>query len=104
MRVLKTGSKITKSLAYASLVRLVLAYGCACWDPLRGQINALDRVLNRAPQCTHCTKDSDWERLAQRRMIARLCAHFKAYTEERAWKDMRDRIRSPSYLSRVDHV
>ena len=45
MRVLKTGNKNTKSLAYTSLVRPVLGCGSACWDPCRkGQINALDRV------------------------------------------------------------
>jgi len=35
MRVLKKGNKITKSLAYTSLVRPVLGYGAACWDPCR---------------------------------------------------------------------
>jgi hypothetical protein len=34
-----------KSLAYTSLVRPILEYGAACWDPYREcQINALDRV------------------------------------------------------------
>jgi len=38
MRVLKKGNRKTKSLAYTSLVRPVLEYGYACWDPCRGQI------------------------------------------------------------------
>jgi hypothetical protein len=31
---------------------------------------------------------------------ARMCALYKAYTGERAWKAIRDRIELPSYLSR----
>jgi hypothetical protein len=45
VRVLRKGNNKTKSLAYTSLVRPILEYGAACWDPYReGQINALDRV------------------------------------------------------------
>ena len=105
MRVLKKGNKNTKSLAYTSLVRPILEYGSACWDPCsEGQINALDRVRKKAAQFTNHTKDSDWETLAQGRMIACLCAIFKAYSGEQAWKSIRDRLRRPHYLSRVDHV
>jgi hypothetical protein len=86
------------------MARPVLEYRSACWDPCRGQINALDRVQKKAAQFTKHTKDSDWETLAQRRTIARLCALFKAYSGERAWKAIRDRLRRPYYLSRVDHV
>jgi len=43
MRIVKNGNKNTKSLAYTSLVRPILEYGAACWDPYREfQINALD--------------------------------------------------------------
>jgi len=45
MLVLKKGNNYTKSLAYMSLVRLILEYGASCWDLNRdGQINALDCV------------------------------------------------------------
>ena len=105
MHVLKKGNRNTKSLAYTSLVRPILEYVSACWDPCReGQINALDRVQKKAAQFTNNTKDSDWETLAQRRTLARLCTLFKAYSGERAWKAIRDRLRGPYYLSRVDHV
>ena len=81
MRVLKKGNKNTKSLAYKSLVRPFLEYGAVCWDPCReGQINASDRVQTKAAQFTNHTKDCDWETLAWRRTIARLCALFKAYS------------------------
>jgi hypothetical protein len=45
----------------------------------------------------------DLESLAQRRKIARMCALFKAYKGERAWKAIRDRLQPPGYLSSVDH-
>jgi hypothetical protein len=32
-----------------------------------------------------------------------MCALFKAYTGERAWKAIGDRLQRPHYLSRVDH-
>jgi len=32
-----------------------------------------------------------------------MCALYKAYTCERAWKAIEDRLQAPSYLSRVDH-
>jgi hypothetical protein len=51
----------------------------------------------------HHSGGLDWESLAQRRKIARMCAHYKAYTGERAWKAIGDRLQAPSYLSRVDH-
>jgi len=53
---------------------------------------ALDGVQKRDAQFTNHTKDSDWETLARRRTIARLCALFKAYSGERAWKAIRDRL------------
>ena len=61
MRVLKKGNRNTKSLAYTSLVRRILEYGAACWDPCReAHINALDRVQMKAAQFTNHTKHSDW--------------------------------------------
>jgi hypothetical protein len=32
-----------------------------------------------------------------------MCALYEAYTGERAWKTIGDRLQAPSYLSRVDH-
>jgi hypothetical protein len=32
-----------------------------------------------------------------------MCALYEAYTGERAWKAIRDRLQAPSYLGRVDH-
>jgi hypothetical protein len=32
-----------------------------------------------------------------------MCALYKAYTGERAWKAIGDSLQAPNYLSRVDH-
>jgi hypothetical protein len=100
-RILKKGNSNTKSLAYTSLVRPILEYGAACWDPYRkGQINALDRLQNMAAKFAHHRNDSNWETLTQRRKVARICALFKAYMGERAWKAIGDRLQRSCYLSR----
>jgi len=105
MLVLKRGNRNTKSLAYTSLVRPILEYGSACWDPCRdGQINVLDWVQKKTSQFTGHTKDSESETLAQRGTIARLCAIFKACAGEWAWKAIHDRLRRAYYLSTIDHV
>ena len=104
MRIVKKGNKNTKNLAYTSLVRPTLEYGAGCWDPYREcQISALERVQNKAAKFAHYSEGSDWESLAQRRKIARMRALCKAYTGERAWKEIGDRLQAPGYLSRVDH-
>jgi hypothetical protein len=81
MHVFKKENRKTESLAYASLVLSVLNYGAACPDSCReGQINALDRVQKKAAQLDNNTKASEWETLAQRRTVTRLCTLFKAYS------------------------
>jgi hypothetical protein len=107
MRVLRKGNSNTKSLAYTSRVRPILEYGAACWDPHReGQINALERVQKKAAKFArrhNHRNGSDWESLAQRRKTVRLCALFKAYNGERAWKAIRGEATGTCYLSRDDH-
>jgi hypothetical protein len=87
-----------------SLVRPILEYGAVCWDPFReGQITALDRVQKKADKFAHHTNSSNWETLVSRRKLSRIYALFKAYSGERAWKAIGDRLQQPHYLSRVDH-
>jgi hypothetical protein len=87
MRNLKKQNSNTKSLAYTSLVRPILEYGVAYWDLYRkGQINALDQMQNKAAKFAHHRNDSNWKTSAQRRKIAHICAVFKAYMGEWAWK------------------
>jgi hypothetical protein len=104
MHVLKKENNITKPLAYTALVRPILEYGAVCWDPYReSQINALNWLQKRAAKFSKSINESGWETLAQRRMIARICALFKAYTGGRAWKEIGNRLLKPCYLSRGDH-
>ena len=45
MRILKKGNSSTKYLAYTTLVRSILQYVAACWDPYReGKTHSLKRV------------------------------------------------------------
>ena len=78
--------------------------GATCWDLYReGQISALDRVQKKAAKFAHHKNSPNWETLASRRKLSRICALFKAYSRERAWKSIGDRLERPHYLSRVDH-
>jgi hypothetical protein len=96
MRVLKKGNRNTRSLVYTSLVRPILEYGAAWWDPHReGQINELDRVQRKAAKFANLTNASDWDTLAQRRTVARLCALLKVYNGEWAWKAICARLHWP---------
>jgi hypothetical protein len=62
-----------------SLVRPILEYGAACWDPYREcQIRALDWIQNEAAKSAHHSRGSDWEYLAQHRKIARMCGSTKS--------------------------
>jgi hypothetical protein len=104
MRILKKGNKNTKSLAYTSLVCPILEYRAVCWDPYREcQMNALDCVQKKAAKFAQHTGGLVWETLVQHRKIARMCAIFKVYTGEQAWKAIGDRLQAPCYLSRVNH-
>ena len=104
MRILKEGNSNIKSLAYMTLVRRILEYGAACWDPYReGQISALDRLQKKAAKFAHRTSIPNREILASRRKLSRICALFKAYCRERAWKAICDRLQRTHYLSRAEH-
>jgi len=97
-------NKNTKRLAYMSPVRPILENGAAFWDPYREcQIIALHRLQNKAAKFAQHLGGALWESLAQRRKIARICALYKAYTGERAWKAIGNNLQAPSYLRRVDH-
>jgi hypothetical protein len=105
MCVLKKGNKNTKIIAYTSLERPILECGSAYWDPYRkDQVYTLDRVQSKAAKFANLTNVSDWDTLAQRRSVARLCALLKAYNGEQAWKTIGARLHRPCYLSRVYHA
>jgi len=104
MCILKKGNNDAKYLVYTALLRPILEYGSVCWDPYReGHVSALNRVQKRAAKLPNNINESIWETLAQRRLIARICAIFKAYTGTRAWKVIGDRFLKPYCLSMDDH-
>ena len=47
--------------------------------------------------------ESGWETLVQGRLIARICAIFKAYTGRQAWKAIGDGLLKRCYLRGDDH-
>ena len=56
------GNSSTKRSAYTTLVRPILEYGAARWDPYReGQIHALDRAQKKAAKFAHRTNELNWE-------------------------------------------
>jgi len=56
MCILKKGNSSTKSLAYTTLVGLILEYGAACWDLYRErQIHTLERVQKKAAKFAYHT-------------------------------------------------
>jgi len=103
MRILKKGNSNTKSLAYMSLVGPILEYGAACWDPYReGQKKCVRQGANKATKFAHHTNSPNWETLTSRRKLSRICPLFKAYSGERAWKPIGDRLQRPHYVGWVD--
>jgi hypothetical protein len=70
---------------------------------VQGETDECSTLGQVAAKFAHQRNDLNWETLTQRRKIASICAFFNAYTGERAWKDISDRLQKPRYLSRVDH-
>jgi hypothetical protein len=104
MRILNKRNNNITNFAYTSLVRPILEYGAACWDPFwEGQINASDREHEKAAKFANLTNESNWEKLAQRRKIAGMCALYKAYSGEPGWKAISERLQRPYYVRWVDH-
>ena len=68
-----------------------------------GQVSALNWCKRERLNLQIIKKDSGWETLAQHRLIARICALFKALTGRRAWKAICHRLLKLCYLSRVEH-
>ena len=85
-------------------MRPLLEYGAVCWDPYRKRlVSAFNRVQKRASIFANNKNYSGWETFAHRRLIARICALFKAYTRGWAWTELGDRLLKLCYLSRDDH-
>ena len=81
MRILKKGNINTKLLAYTAQVRPILEYEAGRCDPYREV--QVKWVQHTAAKFANYINEVGWETLAQRRLIARICTHFKAYTRGR---------------------
>ncbi|KAJ4426421.1 hypothetical protein ANN_27235 [Periplaneta americana] len=104
MRVLRKGSDKSKEIAYKSLVRPVMEYGAACWDPYRLEhIQTLEKIKKRALKCCRNNSPLEWDTLTDRRTRIRLCALFKTYRGEPAWREIKNRLQQSNYSSRNDH-
>jgi hypothetical protein len=104
MRVFKKGNNNTKLLTYGALLRPIFRYRTVCWDSYtEGQASALNPVQKRAAKFANNINESGWNTLARRRLIARICAIFKAYAGGRAWKAIADRLLKSCFLSKIDH-
>jgi hypothetical protein len=82
--------------------------GCRVWGYVLGSVQGWTdkcvRVQKKAAKFANLTNNSNWETLAQRTKIAaRICAIYKAYSGEPAWKAIGDRPERSYYRSSVHH-
>ena len=116
MRNLKFASRNTKSLAYKTLIRPILEYSSAVWDPYQNYlVNKIEGVQRKAARyvCNqHSRHDSvkcmiqelEWPSLSDRRIIARLSMFFKIYNNFSAYRDLHSELHSANYIGRHDHA
>jgi hypothetical protein len=66
-------------------------------------VGALNGVQRRVAKFANDINEWGCETLEQRRLIARICTIFKAYTGGRDWKAIGNTLLKPRYLSGDDH-
>jgi hypothetical protein len=72
--------------------------------PVQGRSDKRVRLCaKKASKFANHTNNSRWETLAQRKKTVHICALFKTYTGEWAWKCIRGRLKGPCNLSKDDH-
>jgi hypothetical protein len=117
----------TKAKAYKTLLRPLLEYGSAVWDPYKDtnkkalekvQSIAVRRVTGRMKRwkiernkknvmCklwespTEMKKELGWESLESRRKVARLCNLYKIREGARGWNELSSIIKERSYKGRT---
>jgi hypothetical protein len=94
------------NLLSAGSVVLTRLLRCLFTTDIFSIISLSSGVRQRISKCikfANNINESGWETSAQRRLVARICALFKAYTGGRAWKAIGDRLLKPCYQSKGDH-
>ena len=127
MRNLKGSTVDTKNHAYKTLLRPLLEYGCAVWDPHKAKdVTALEKVQGMvARRVTGRTRkwvtgrnangkiqktwenpremvsELGWDSLESRRKVSRLCNMFRARAGAPGWSELNSRLKLREYHGRT---
>ena len=123
MRNLKNSYPKTKQHAYLSLVRPLLEYCSAIWDPHSAtHITAIEKVQRKAARyVTNCHRkwckksqrphvstskivnELKWDKLETRRKRVSLRYLFKALSGQPAWSDLVQHVQEAEFVGHSDH-
>jgi hypothetical protein len=104
-----------KELLYLALVRPLLEYSSATWDPQHiTQISHIEAVQRRAARfvlndynythsVTAMVEKLGWDDLTIRRKRNRLTCFYKTYFGYGGWSELANRVNTANYLGRRDH-
>ncbi|XP_049854437.1 uncharacterized protein LOC126335323 [Schistocerca gregaria] len=113
-RILRKCNPTTKEVGYSTLVRPMLEYGSAVWDPHQvGLIEEIEKIQRRAAHfvtgsfsnCESVTEMIDklqWKTLQERRSVARYGLLLK-FGEHTFTEESSSILLPPTYISRRDH-
>jgi hypothetical protein len=115
-KVLHKAPTNVKTVAYFALIRPILEYACAVWDPSGlGLVSSLEMVQRKAARfCTNRYGATDsvtemlgtlrWDSLELRRKANRLSLFSRVYNKDSSLEDLSARMSPPDYTSsRIDH-
>ena len=126
MRNLQGSKEIVKEHAYKTLIRPILEYGGAIWDPYTEQdthkIERVQRIAVRRvtgkmkiwrmernkkgviekvyESPTQMMSELEWTTLQHRRQVSRLCNLYRAVSDNQGWEEVKSKIRGVRGSSR----
>ena len=115
MRNLKGSSRRAKELGYKSLVRPILEYATAVWDPYeecrarkieKVQRKAARYVMGKFRKTDSVSEMLDilgWEKLEKRRKINRLGCIYRIIAGYEGWEHFENLLESPNFIGRCSH-